>query len=283
MFNSAPLSLACRRRAAGLVALAASLSLLAGTADAAMSRWAENEGGRMRIIALAPEADGTVQGALQIEPKDGWITYWKEPGEAGIPPQITLSPGHGITLKDISFPVPKPFETGNIRDLGYDHPVTLPFTLTLADPSQPLKLNASAFIGLCRNICIPFQAEFELDLSTAKGLPLEENLILDKAARSLPERPTPDFAVARHGLSDDLKTLRLAVKLPQASEAPQIYVAGPDGHVLFDQENARRTGGLYEVEMPVGKLPKGYDPKGKSWDILVVAGSRAMETSLAFD
>lgn len=248
-----------------------------------MTRWAENEGGRMRIIALAPEKDGTVQGALQIEPKAGWITYWKEPGEAGIPPQITLSPGDGITLENISFPVPKPFETGNVRDLGYDHPVTLPFTLTVADPNRPLKLNASAFIGLCRNICIPFQAEFELDLSKAKGLPLEENLILDKAARSLPERPSKDFDVTRHGLTDDRQTLNLAIRLPQASQAPKIYVAGPDGHVLFDQENGRLDDGLYQVDMPVGKLPKGYDPKGKSWDILVVAGSRAMETSLAFD
>ncbi len=266
--------------AAGLVAL---VTLFAGTADAAMSRWAENEGGRMRIIALAPDQDGTVHGALQIEPKAGWITYWKEPGDAGIPPQITLSPGHGITLDDISFPVPKPFETGDVRDLGYDHPVTLPFRLTLADPSQPLKLNASAFIGLCRNICIPFQAEFELDLTKAKGLPLEENLILDKAARSLPERPSPDFGIARHVLTEDLRTLRLTVKLPPASGTPKIYVAGPDGHVLFDQENARMAGGLYEVEMPVGKLPKGYVPKGKTWDVLVVAGARAMETSLAFD
>ena len=248
-----------------------------------MTHWAENEGGRMRIIVLAPEKDGTVQGALQIEPKAGWITYWKEPGQAGIPPQITLSPGEGITLKDIAFPVPKPFESGSVRDLGYDHPVTLPFTLSVIDPDRPLKLNASAFIGLCRNICIPFQAEFELDLSKAKGLPLEENLILDKAARSLPERPSADFDIKSHALTNDRQTLSLAVRLPQASQAPQIYVAGPDGHVLFDQEKGRMADGLYRVEMPVGKLPKGYDPKGKNWDILVVAGSRAMETSLAFD
>jgi DsbC/DsbD-like thiol-disulfide interchange protein len=267
----------------GTCLAAMALCLPASDSLAAMTAWAENEGGRMRIIALPPAPDGTVRGALQIEPKSGWITYWKEPGQAGIPPKITLTSGDDASITEIGFPIPKQFTVGDVRDIGYDHPVALPFTLKLASPDKPMTLRASAFIGLCRNICIPFQADFRLELSATGPLPYQENLILDEAIRHLPEKPSHDFAVTAYTLSDDRQNLRLTLKLPDEMSLPQIFVAGPEGHVLLDQENETRTGDRYVVDMPVGKLPKNYDVHGKRWDILIVSGRRAMETSLAFE
>lgn len=82
----------------------------------------------MRVASLAMDADGVVRGVLQIEPKDGWITYWREPGEAGIPPQITPDPASGVSLTTMAYPVPKLIENGDITDIGYDHAVSLPFS-----------------------------------------------------------------------------------------------------------------------------------------------------------
>ncbi|MGO7726417.1 cytochrome C biogenesis protein, partial [Rhizobium ruizarguesonis] len=65
------------------------------TIHAAMSAWADNGGGSMRLVALAPDAAGNIRAALQIEPKPSWITYWKEPGNSGIPPQITITAESG--------------------------------------------------------------------------------------------------------------------------------------------------------------------------------------------
>jgi DsbC/DsbD-like thiol-disulfide interchange protein len=268
-------------------ALVACLALAAAAAthgaQAAMTSWAENEGGRMRIITLPPEPDGTVRGGLQIEPKAGWTTYWKEPGQAGIPPQITVTPPDSATLAHMAFPVPKLFQDGDIRDLGYDHPVTLPFVLTVNRQQPAVQIGASAFIGLCRNICIPFQANFQLPVQDDGQSPAEEIRILQQAVTRLPEAPSTDFQVRSSGLSDDRKLLKLSLKLPQGEKAAQIFVVGPQGHVLIDQANPRETEGLFSVDMPVGKLPAKYDPKGKRWDILVISGERAMETSLAFD
>lgn len=261
------------------------LATLAGSitpAHAEMSDWAVNDGGRMRIVALPPEPDGTVRGALQIEPREGWITYWKQPGQAGIPPQLSLAPDSGLTLTDMKFPVPKQFVDGDIRDLGYDHPVTLPFTVKITDASRPAVFKASAFIGLCRNICVPFQAEFQVNL-LSKKLPLEENLILDEATRHLPEAPSRDFAVAESKLGSDHKKLKLALKLPEGSPRPDIVVVGPDGHVLLDQEHAKNSGGIYSVDMPLGKLANKPMQPGTDWSLLVIAGNRAMETPLAIE
>ncbi|MCJ9748076.1 protein-disulfide reductase DsbD domain-containing protein [Neorhizobium sp. SHOUNA12A] len=274
-------------RAPTLVAACITVAAVLGIAS--MSRaettpWASNEGGRMRIVAMPPEPDGTVRGALQIEPKAGWITYWKEPGDAGIPPQMVFSKASGVTLSSMSYPVPKRIDNGKLRDIGYDHAVALPFELKMEDPGKPLSLGASAFVGLCRNICIPFQAEFSLQLGAVKGTPVEEAMILNAATSKLPEAPSDDFAVTHYAMTQGRDNLSLKLKLPPGSVVPpQVIVTGPQGHVLFDGVNGRRDGDAYALDMPVGKLPKNYDIRGKHWGILVIAGNRAMETSLAFE
>lgn len=267
------------------LAAVAAVVLVASVAPthAEMTEWATNEGGRMRLIALPPTVDGTVRGALQIEPNPGWITYWKEPGDAGIPPQLDVSAQGGVTLHRLRYPVPKRIDSGTLRDLGYDHPVTLPFELTVEDPSKPLRIGVSAFVGLCRNICIPFQADFSLRLADAGATPVEEAMLLASAETKLPEAPSPDFALTHYALTGN-ELLRLKLRLPGANTLPpQVIVTGPQGHVFFDSKDGRQDGEDYALDVPIEKLPKNYDMRGKRWGILVIAGDRAMETSLAFN
>ncbi|MBB3608580.1 protein-disulfide reductase DsbD domain-containing protein [Rhizobium sp. BK602] len=274
-------SLACLTTiAAG--ALAAAISAGSG-AHAAMSDWASNMGGRMRLVALAPDAEGHVRAALQIEPAPGWITYWREPGESGIPPQVSTAAGSGVTIVTMRYPVPRPITVGAIQEIGYDAPVTLPLELRI-DGKPPARLELTAFIGVCKDICIPFQAELSLPLSAAGQSTPHEQALLDAAAASLPQAAAPDFAIENHTLSADAKTLSLRLTLPDAiGDAPLIYVTGPTGYVFFKQANGKRDGKSFTTDIAVGKLPKNYDIRGKSWGILVIDGERAMETTLAFD
>lgn len=254
------------------------------TATAETTPWAENDGGRMRIVTLPPDAEGRVRGGLEIEPKPGWITYWREPGEAGIPPKLSVAEGDAAKIGALSYPVPKRVGDGKLLDIGYDQPVTLPFELTLNDPKAPKPVTLSSFIGLCRDICIPFQADFRLELKPEQMTPPEEFMILQKAGAFLPDPPSMDFSVTHYALTDTDKTLKLALRLPQDTrDKPQVLVTGPEGYVLFDEQSGTREGDSYRVEMPIAKLPVKYDIKGKRWNILVIAGTRAMETSLAFD
>ncbi|HWT60659.1 MAG TPA: protein-disulfide reductase DsbD domain-containing protein [Rhizobium sp.] len=253
------------------------------SAHAEMSAWAENEGGRMRLVALAPDAAGKIRAALQIEPKPGWITYWKEPGNSGIPPQFTIAPGSAVTLDAIAYPVPKHFFNGAIEDIAYDAPVTLPLSLNAAGKG-PVEIDATAFIGICKDICIPFQANFQLKLSPALQSRPQEEAILAAADATLPKPPTADFGVTAHAISPDQKTLSLTLALPgEGKSAPDIIVTGPSGYAFTKQIGGKRDGGAFKVDVAIGKLPKGYDISGKRWDVLVIDGGKAMETTLAFD
>lgn len=266
-----------------LVLLATTLLGFAMPAQAEMTDWATNEGGRMRLVALPPSPDGIVRGALQIEPNPGWITYWKEPGDAGIPPQLIVSENDGVRLDRLDYPVPKRIDNGTLRDIGYDHPVTLPFALRVENPAQPLTVGVSAFVGLCRNICIPFQADFALQLASTGATPVQEAMLLASAEAKLPEAPSADFALTHYALTGN-ERLRLRLRLPGALTAPpQVIVTGPQGHAFFDSKDGRQDGEDYALDVPIEKLPKNYDMRGKRWGILVIAGDRAMETSLAFN
>ncbi|MBB4217669.1 cytochrome C biogenesis protein [Rhizobium anhuiense] len=272
-----------------LIAVVSAVAALVpfSSVHAEMSGWAENEGGRMRLVALAPDAGGKIRAALQIEPKPGWITYWKEPGGNGIPPQLTIAAESGVTLDAIAYPVPKHFFNGAVEDIAYDAPVTLPLSLSAAGKG-PVEIDASAFIGICKDICIPFQANFQLKLGPAMQSRPQEEAILQAADASLPKPPSADFDVTAHAMSPDRKTLSLTLVLPSegpsdGKAAPDIIVTGPSGYAFTKQIGGKRDGATFKVDVSIGKLPKDYDISGKRWGVLVIDGARAMETTLAFE
>ena len=253
------------------------------SAYAEMSDWAENEGGRMRLVALPADGNGHIRAGLQIEPKPGWITYWREPGNNGIPPQITVAPQSGVTLDAISYPVPKLISNGKVEDIGYDAPVTLPLSLT-ASKAGPVLFDATAFIGICKDICIPFQAQFSLKIGAAAISRPQEEMILQSASARLPEAPSADFEIMAYAMSPDLKQLSLKITLPEdGSGTPDIIVTGPSGDAFTKQMNTARGGKAYATDISIGKLPKNYDIHGKRWSVLIIDGSQTMETTLAFE
>ncbi|QCI98507.1 protein-disulfide reductase DsbD domain-containing protein [Agrobacterium larrymoorei] len=262
-------------------ALAMVLAVLSGTqsAKADTTEWATSEGGRMRVISLPPDASGRIDAVLQIDLKPGWITYWREPGEAGIPPQIKPDAA-GISLSSMSFPVPKLIKNDDITDIGYDQPVNFPFTLQVdAGNGDDAKLNA--FIGVCLNICIPFEASFDLRRNAAAT---DEEMAFVKASSAiLPEQASDDFRVQNFHITPDKTLLGVELRLPEdAPKDVDIYVAGPSGYAYFEPQNLVRDKRKLSFYMNIKGLPKSYNPKGQTWHILVKSGERAMEAPLDF-
>ena len=262
--------------ALGLFSLVSAMPALAASSD-----WAVNEGGRMRLILLPQEADGTRHGALVIEPKPGWITYWKEPGDVGIPPAVTPQPGASYTVELIGFPVPKVLSNDEMTDVGYDRPVTLPLRLKNAPDDSGVTL--SAFVGVCQNICIPFQADLSVPPDADGIANAVETALVRSAQAQVPPGPSPDFHVIDHQLGAGHRELVVRLKMPAGADSPKAFVSGPSGHVFVDSVASRGADGETVLTLPIGKLPKKYKIAGKHWGILVVSGDRAMETTLAFD
>lgn len=244
--------------------------LLPHLAWAETSGWAENEGGRMRLTALPPDANGSVRAALEIEPKPGWITYWREPGESGIPPQVSVS--GGAALGAIAYPVPKVLRLGTLTDVGYDAAAALP--LTLQSVTGPAKVDA--FIGLCKDICIPFQASFSLGLAVTAAK-ADEVMRIEAAEARLPAAASAGLTVKTAGL--ERNTLVLEVAAPGQTGPVEAILTGPPGGVFLASGPIEASGSA-SLRLPLDTLASGTDPARVNWTVLLKTEGKAVEQKI---
>lgn len=116
-------------------------------------------------------AAGTHVAALRIRLAPGWKTYWRAPGEAGIPPRFDWQGSDNLASVRIHWPVPHVFEQGGMRAIGYRDQVVVPITFVPRDPSAPIALVGRVDIGVCDDICIPLGLRLVADLGTAHTAP----------------------------------------------------------------------------------------------------------------
>ena len=113
------------------------------------------------------DGGGTGEGrlaAVHIALADGWKTYWRAPGESGLPPVFDWSGSENLASAEVVFPVPHRFETYGLATWGYKNAVTLPVKVTPIDPTKPVSLKLEMFYGVCKDVCAPMQAALAVDL-----------------------------------------------------------------------------------------------------------------------
>jgi thiol:disulfide interchange protein/DsbC/DsbD-like thiol-disulfide interchange protein len=143
--------------------------------------WAQAGGGstvstpqvRAELLAHAPEGvqpGKPVWVGLQITHQPEWHTYWKNPGDSGLPTELAWTLPPGIVAGDIAWPMPRRIPIGTLVNYGYEGTVLLPVPLTVtpdfkASPfanEVPVKLKATWLV--CKKECIPEEGEFTLKL-----------------------------------------------------------------------------------------------------------------------
>jgi DsbC/DsbD-like thiol-disulfide interchange protein len=232
---------------------ALALCLLPGTlpAHAASSAWFETEGGRIRLVTTgSPAADGTLRAALQIDVAPGWKTYWRDPGDAGVPPQITFPPASGITTAEIGFPVPQRFDDETSHWAGYEWPISLALTLHAAPGKAMDELEADVFLGLCQSICVPVQAQLKLD-PNHNAEDMFDRATVSAAFDSLPAKASRSFGVNSARIEGDVLIVEAAAPL---QENLTLFLASNGS---FEFGEPKRENGSARFTVPLLGQPKG--------------------------
>lgn len=233
--------------------LVATATLQAGPAGAASSGWVETEGARIRLlIEDAANADGRLRGALQIELKPGWKTYWRDPGDAGVPPSLDFTGSTNVRQAELHFPAPRRFQDQVSSWAGYDQAVSLPITLDLADAPGTGTVKASAFLGVCEKICIPVQATFQVATAAVSGTSRDQALV-EAAFMTLPGNPSAAFGVT--SIEQGPESLDVSVAVPGDPSAAELFVAGSDGYSLGAPTRIVKDGRPY-FAIPVLSRPR---------------------------
>ena len=255
---------------------------MAPAAIAAQSQWVQSQGGEVRIVAAKPQADGTIPAILDIRLKPGWKTYWVEPGASGIPPQVTIDSKDGISLSGLRFPAPKAFNDGIAGYTGYDHSVAFPLSLK-REKSGDLSLNASVFLGICKDICIPVQADLHLSLPEALAENPLDKARIDDAVAALPMPPSDTFKVTAAAFDMAEKRLHLSLETPATGGPVELFLSGPAGYSFGQPENVIARDGKVTAEVTVRIPAKGGTLKSGSVTLVARSGDQSIETPLAFE
>ena len=136
--------------------------------------------------------------ALRLRMKPGWHTYWQNPGDAGLSPELTLTLPPGVTASPIAWPTPHRLPEGPLMTYGYTNEVLLPVTIqpgtiqpgTLQPGAGPLAIEATATWLVCEKVCVPEEGTFRLALPAGLPSPSAQAPLFAAAAAQFP-RPSP--------------------------------------------------------------------------------------------
>ncbi len=195
-----------RARAAGLLAAALALP---SAAYGAASEWRANPQAKVRLLTpwqVAPR-QGPLRLGLHFQLTPGWHVYWKNAGDAGYPPALTLQPKDVVGEPEMLWPAPERYELpGGLVAFGYEkevvYPVVVPFPGPAGEPSLPLVAEVDYLV--CRETCIPYRVTLNLDQplgDLAEADPTADELI-DTYWRRLPKTLGEVSGVQANGAVD---------------------------------------------------------------------------------
>ena len=237
------------------------LALSATPAFAAASSWVELvPGAQARLVtADTREADGTVLAGLEIDMPAGYKTYWKTPGETGIPTVLDFSQSTGLAAESVLWPYPGIDKSQGYLDYVYTGNVVLPVALRLSGDTATIDVAAS--LGICSDICAPASARFTLPVSLSAP-DAGQSIRLRQAAAEAPlawnkgAEPVGDVALEAGGKA-------LTVRVTAADiDANSLIAATDDPGDVFGTPQKSPEGSIWTLQL-LGAA-KGSKLEGRS-------------------
>lgn len=158
---------------------------------------------------------GTHMAAFEITLADGWKTYWRAPGDAGIPPSINWQGSRNLGAATLHWPRPDIFDAFGARTIGYADRLVLPVELKPADGAGSVRVAGQIELGVCEDVCVPMGFAFDIELPTRGERQPDIAAALDRVPPITSGRAVSGLSCAVAPLSDGL---RITAELGQGAE-----------------------------------------------------------------
>ena len=255
-------------------ALALAAVAAAGDAHTAASPWARTPEAAVRLVSASEAVGGLEQLrlGLEFELAPGWKTYWRSPGDGGLPPALDWTGSGNLGAASLYWPAPARFTILGIDSVGYEDGLLLPMDVQVPRPGEPVQASLRVDYLTCSDICVPQSAELALALPAGPARPSAEAFAID---RWRGRAPRPDPAAGRAELAAGGDGAVLHVALP-GIEAEDIFIEA-EGFAAFGRPTPA-AGGL---AVPVAWAKGGPDALlGRELVATVTGGGEALEQRL---
>lgn len=268
--------------AANLVATVAMISP-ARAADA--SGWDGDQRAAVRLIAGMHRGNGAAalqHAGVEIHLAPGWKTYWRYPGDAGVPPRFDFSGSRNLKSAAVRYPAPHRLVDESGTSIGYKGDVVFPVDVTPQDPGKPIVLALKIDYAVCEKICVPAEGKAELTLS---GTPAAEYAALAQGEALVPRPAKVGDAgpLSIHNVKRDDKRILVDVVAP--SDAVELFAEGPTAEWALPVPTpvAGAPAGEQRFSFELDGLPPGAKPNGAELKLTAVAGAQAIEVPFRLD
>lgn len=258
------------------------LAGFAPRAEAATGAWSDGPHTRARLVSAAWDGKGEALIGVQIELEKGWKTYWQNPGDAGVPPQLDWGKSGNLEAVIARWPVPTRLPDPYGVSIGYKGSVIVPVLLKPEQTGKPIDLDLEIEYGVCAEVCIPVTARLSLALAPGAG-DSHEALIEQWIART-PELADPE-APAANGLALAAITplgggktgLTLRMSGEGGLEKPDLLVVGPPEYYFTVPKLVAHKGGSATFSLEIDGLKSFSDVKDEHISLTLIDKGRAME------
>jgi DsbC/DsbD-like thiol-disulfide interchange protein len=274
-------------RAASSIALAAVACLASVRANAQdASPWIKDTYSSVRLIA-GSRSGNVLLGGISFQLQPGWKTYWRTPGDSGVPPRIDFAKSENVESVKIHWPLPMKFPDGaGGISFGYHNQVLLPLRIIAKNPDKPVTLRASINYAVCEKLCIPVEAQAELAFVSVAST--EDSAIaaaletVPKPARIGDATPLAIRDVRREGKRVVIDVVVQDDKTAAGTTGDvQLFAEGPtpDWALPVPKLIKREAGGVQRFAFDLDGLPPGASPDGAILKLTVAGPGAAYEVN----
>jgi DsbC/DsbD-like thiol-disulfide interchange protein len=269
------------RAALGLAAtvFASSLAMEARAQDA--SPWQKDGHSAVRLLA-GSRSGAVLLGGIAIQLQPGWKTYWRTPGDSGVPPRFDFSKSENIEAVTVLWPAPTKFDDGaGGHSLGYHNQIVLPLRIVAKNTDKPVTLRADINYAVCEKLCIPVEASAELAFTSVAST---EDSALFAALDTVPKPASvgdPNPLTIRDVKRDGKSTVVVDAVSPDA-RAVSLFVEGPTPDWALPVPKLLDHGppGVKRFAFELDGVPSGVSPQGAALKLTLVGGDRAYEFNI---
>lgn len=185
---------------------------------------------------------GSQMAALRISLAPGWKTYWRAPGDAGIPPLINFAGSENVVATRMQWPVPDVFYERGMRSIGYYGDVVIPVELTPTAAGVPMTLSGEMQIGVCEEICVPAHLTFSADI--LPGGPRSPAIVAALIDRPLTADEAGVSAVTcSFSPTDNGVLIEANVAVPSTGRDEAVVIEAGDPAIWVSEPQTERRGG----------------------------------------
>ena len=256
---------------------------LSEPAASVASDWVKGFDNQARLVAGQAVRDGEtgLYAGVEVAMPEGWKTYWRAPGDAGgVPPYFDWQASENLASADVLYPAPHRLSDKTGDAVGYKGGVIFPVRLIPKDATKPVILHGKIEYGLCKDICIPAEADLKVVIPPNVGASAELTDTLARVPQKNPRSGVDPKLDTWHFVESSPKpklVLNVETAFPDKADA---FVVAPGGiYVPLPKRVANESGkAVFEVDLSDDVDIKNL--KGKPLTVTMVDGKGQSETTI---